>query len=382
MATIPATYEASRERFRLSLPYYLNLWPGVRLISQPLDGEPELTIEIISADATREKQRLLFLTTGLHGIEGYVGSGILELFTEEFLSRLDPATTGIIVVHPINPHGMKQHTRYNKNNIDLNRNFGANFEALKSLNPHYESLSALLNPKRYLKTPPYEKTAFLWNLARALPKGSTHIREAALMGQYRLQQGIYFGGFEMQAETHIVADLFCQHIPGYAQVLALDIHAGYGPRWQLTLVNPAREKRPAAEIAERYNLPRVVGSNPEEFYTTHGEMGDYFHDLMIPGGARFYCGMLEFGTYGDSFWQEVHSLRTTVLENALRWHGGSELARRWVRREYDELYLPSEPKWWQTAQANARVYVENMLKVEGFLDQVVGRPMVLRGVRS
>jgi hypothetical protein len=369
MATTPATYEASRERFRLSLSYYLNLWPGVRLTSLPLEGEADMTIEVISADATREKQRLLFLTTGLHGIEGYVGSGILELFTGEFLPRLDPATTGIVIVHPINPHGMKQHTRYNRNNIDLNRNFGADFDALRSLNPHYESLSALLNPRRPLKNPFYEKAAFLWNLAKALPKGASHIREAALMGQYRRQEGIYFGGYEMQDETRIVADLFRRSIPGYTQVLGLDIHSGYGPRWQVTLVNPAREKRTAAEIAAHYNLPRVVGSNPKEFYTTHGEMGDTFHDLMASGRARFYCGFLEFGTYGDSFWQEVHSLRTTVLENVLRWHGGSESVRRWMRREYDELYIPSEPRWWQTAQENARQYFENILRVEGFWDR-------------
>jgi predicted deacylase len=371
MATLPATYEASRERFRRSLSHYQSTWPGARLTSLPLKGQPDLTIEVISADATREKQRLLFLTTGLHGIEGYVGSGILQLFGEEFLPRLRPATTGIVVVHPINPHGMKHLTRYNGNNVDLNRNFSDDFEALTKLNPHYESLSALFNPQRPLKSPLYEKTAFLWNLVKALPKGTTHIREAALMGQYRVPKGIYFGGFERQEETRRLADLFQRHIMGYTQVLALDIHAGYGPRWGLTLVNPAREKRSATEIAARYSLPLVVGSNPEEFYTTHGEMGDYLYDMAASVKSRIFAGMLEFGTYGDLFWQGVRSLRTSVLENCLHWHGGSESARRWMKHEYDELYIPSEPKWWQVAQANARLYLENILRVEGFFNPLI-----------
>jgi hypothetical protein len=184
MATIPSTYESSRERFRASLASFLDLWPAARLTSIPLADDPALTIDILSADATREKQKRVILTTGLHGIEGYVGSGILQLFVDEFLPRLDPETTGIMLVHPINPYGMKYRTRVNQNNVDLNRNFNPDFKSLKSINPHYESLAFLLNPARPLKSPLYEKLSFLWNVARALPQGVSHIRESALMGQY------------------------------------------------------------------------------------------------------------------------------------------------------------------------------------------------------
>lgn len=36
-------------------------------------------------------------------------------------------------------------------------------------------------------------------------------------------------------------------------------------------------------------------------------------------------------------------------------------------REYNELYLPSDPKWWQKAQADERLYLSGILEAEGFL---------------
>jgi predicted deacylase len=93
-------------------------------------GQPDLTIEVNSAEAKQIRQKRLILTTGLHGIEGYAGSGILQLFTDEFLPCIDPETTGIILIHPINLYGMKHWTRFNKNNVGLNRNFSSNLESL------------------------------------------------------------------------------------------------------------------------------------------------------------------------------------------------------------------------------------------------------------
>ena len=370
MTTIPPTYESSRDRFRASLASFLDLWPAARLTSLPLADDPTLTIDIISAEATQSPQKRLILTTGLHGIEGYVGAAILQLFTEEFLPRLDPATTGITVVHPINPYGMKHRQRVNKNNVDLNRNFETDLEKLKNLNPHYESLAALINPARPLKHPLYEKLAFLWNVAKALPKGASHIREAALMGQYRVEAGIYFGGFEPQEETRVLQDLFRQHLSGYTQAVVLDIHTGYGPRWQMTLVNPPSAKEAASETAVRYKVPRVAGTNPEEFYTIHGDMTDFILHLFKSSSPerKGYVGAFEFGTYGDSLWQGIHSLRTTALENCLRHFSGSDAAREWMRREYDELFVPSEPKWWDKAQSDARRYFDGILSAEEFFD--------------
>ncbi len=368
MSDIPATYESSRDQFRDSLASFLNLWPVTRLISHPLADAPDLTIDVISADASREKQKLLILTTGLHGIEGYVGAGVLQLFIEEFLPRLNAETTGVMLVHPINPYGMKYRTRVNKNSVDLNRNFASDFDSLKTLNPHYESLSYLINPARPLKSPLSEKLSFTGNVLNALPKGPQHIREAALMGQYRIYNGMYFGGFEPQEEAIFMQRLFREVVSEYNQMIVLDIHTGYGPRWQMALLNPPSAKQTAKETANKFKVPLVAGVNPDEFYTIHGDMMDYVQNLIQSEypDKKFYAGSFEFGTYGDSLWRGIHSLRTTVLENCLRWFGGTSSARAWMKHEYDELFLPSEPKWWQKAQADARQAFDGILSAEEY----------------
>lgn len=370
MLDIPATYESSRERFRSLPASFPDHWPDSRLTSIPLADDSDLTIDVIRADATREKQRLFILTTGLHGIEGYVGAGVIQFFIEEYLPHFDSGTTGVVIVHPINAYGMKHCMRVNKNNVDLNRSFNEDFGGLKSINPDYESLNFLLNPARPLKSPFYEKAAFLWNVLKALPKGVRHIRETALMGQYRVHDGMSFGGFELQEETKAMLGLLQTAVSDYAQILFLDVHTGYGPRWQMTLLNPPTERMTAAETESRFKVPLVAGVNPEEFYSINGDMLEYFCNMIKANYPEktYYAGAFEFGTYGDSLWQGIHSLRTTVLENALRWFGGSDAARAWMKREYDELFLPSEPKWREKASHNARVAFDGIFGAEGFLE--------------
>jgi hypothetical protein len=365
MIDIPATYESSRERFRASADTISDRWAGPRFISHSLADSSDLTIDIISADATREKQKLIIITTGLHGIEGYVGSAVLQLFIQEYLPRLNPETTGLLLVHPINPYGMKHRTRVNQNSVDLNRNFEDDLNSLKPLNPHYESLAPLLNPARPLRHPFYEKLAFAWNVLKALPRGTSLIRETALMGQYRVYNGMYFGGFEPQEETRFIQQVVCDVVKDYAEIVMLDIHTGYGPRWQMTLVNPPSEKMTAKETATRFKVPLVAKTNPEEFYTIHGDMVEYFRKTINPQ-KKIYAAAFEFGTYGDSMLDGLRSLRTTVYENTLRWFGGSHSMREWMKREYNELFVPSDPKWWQKAQADACQAFDGILNAEGY----------------
>lgn len=371
MIDIPSTYESSRERFRALPASFSKLGFDPVLTSIPLAQYPDLTIDVIRADATREKQKLFILTTGLHGIEGYIGAGVIQIFIEEYLPRFDPETTGVMVVHPINPHGMKHHQRFNPNGVDLNRNFVEDFERLKSVNPHYEALSFLINPRRPLKSPLYEKTVFFWNAFKALLKGVSYVRETTLMGQYRVGDGIYFGGFEAQEETRIMMKLYDEIIRDYAQILALDIHTGYGPRWQMSVMNPPSEAMTAREAESRFKVPLAAGVNPDEFYTIHGDICEYLHQRIKSKhpDKKFYVGGFEFGTYGDSIWQQLRSLRITVLEHALRRFGGSNEARDWVKRGYDELFLPADPKWREKAWHDARVAFEGIFEAEGFLQK-------------
>jgi len=370
MYSAPASWKQARDEFRASLPLVRALWPDARLQSHRLPGPDDLTIDWIEADAIRAPQRLFVLTTGLHGIEGYFGAVMMQVFLREFLPRFNPATTGLALVHCINPWGMSHWRRNNAANTDLNRNFVADFEAMKAVNPDYDILDWFFNPKHPVGAEWPTKLRFYSRIPVLLPRyGSVRIREAALMGQYRDPAGMYGGGLELQPETRFMMDLFERLIPRHGQILHLDMHTGYGPRYEMTLVQTPAEPMTATEAKSRFGWPRVAATNPDEFYQIHGEMSHFVYDTSrhTDPDRRVYSAGFEFGTYGEGLLNGARSLLTSIVGNQLQIHGASPRARRWVERDFRALYLPDEQRWFEKALMDGRQGFAGILGAEGYL---------------
>ena len=69
----PESYEASRARFIQDFELLRSKWADSRLESYPLKTDPPLSIDYAWAEP-RRKENLVVISTGLHSIEGYVGS--------------------------------------------------------------------------------------------------------------------------------------------------------------------------------------------------------------------------------------------------------------------------------------------------------------------
>ena len=89
------------------------------------------------------KNRLIF-SSGLHGIEGYVGHSCLKVFFKELLCTLQDDTE-VVIYHGVNPFGMKHFRRTNENNIDLNGNFTNN--NFQNTNKGFDLLIDFFTPK-------------------------------------------------------------------------------------------------------------------------------------------------------------------------------------------------------------------------------------------
>jgi hypothetical protein len=366
MSTIPESYTRSRSRFQARFDTVAARWPGALLKSIPVTYDPNLTTDVIIAEPLVSKDRLIVITTGEHGIEGFLGSAVMELFFEEYIARIDPQTTGLLLIHAINPWGMHNWERQNARNVDLNRNFiDGDFEALKKTNPDYPALEPYFAPQKSLDDVSAASRDFFFATIKNFASfGPKRIREAALMGQYIAPKGIYHGGMELQPETKTMMDVYRQGFAGYKDIVHLDMHTGYGPRNQMTLVTSPFEKRPASVLTEMIGATRVAAANPEEFYTMQGDMIDWEYKLVereFPG-IEFFAATCEFGTYGDSTIQAAHSLRTTIVKNQLNQQAGSQPAREWVEKEFRELYLPSDPAWLVKALADARMSFDAVMK--------------------
>lgn len=370
LALFPETYEASRDRFRLGLSLIQKQWPAAQPFHHRLPGEEDLTIDWIQSDALEKNEKILVFTTAEHGIEGYVGSAMMQRFIDRHLSRLDPRTTGLLLVHAINPWGMKHHRRVNADNIDLNRTFLLNQSFDPAFNPEYDYLNSYINPVKPIRNLVLSNLGFYFNLfGRMIGKSLPVLKHHLLLGQYRFPRSVYYGGETYPEETRVLMDLYRQAFREYEHVLHLDMHTGYGPRYQMSLVNSALEPTPSKEFEEKFEYPLVVAANQEEFYALRGDMIDFVYALRdheFPG-KKLYATSFEFGTLGDTWRGQVGSPRAMIFENRLYWQGASreELARQ-VKRDFEELFNPGASDWRAKAVSDADQAFTGILKAESF----------------
>ncbi|WP_205832851.1 M14 family metallopeptidase [Azohydromonas caseinilytica] len=186
--------------------------------------------ETLALDVTRsgpmEAEKLLIVSSGCHGVEGYAGAGvqIALLRDPDFLAEARRAGVAVLFLHALNPWGMSWWRRVTHENIDLNRNF-IDFHQPLPQNPGYDALHPLLVPATW--PPPAENEAKLQaELAR---QGMAALQQAISGGQYSEPEGLFFGGhapsWSQQALRHVLRD----HATRCAKLAWIDLHSGLGP---------------------------------------------------------------------------------------------------------------------------------------------------------
>jgi hypothetical protein len=346
----PESYLESCQWFRDQLPLVRQYWPLSEAGSHALTEFPDLSIDWIEAPCRSADGQMIILSTAVHGIEGLAGTAVLHRFLRSYLHQLDPAKTGLLLLHAINPWGMEHRRHTNANNVDLNRNFRFAGDGQPMFeNRAYDHLCTLLHPPRKLAHLRLETLCFLVQLmGKILRHGVVHIRQATLLGQLKDPKGLYFAGFQPEEENLIVWELITSKIRDHRQVVHLDIHTGYGPPHQMTLVNSIHEQRPPNEWIERFGYPWIIQADPQAFYTMQGDMLDalYLWTQQHTPHHRYFGTAFEFGTLGDGLLVQIRGLRALVLENQIAQHGaGSTLIRQRVDGEFGELFYPSSQAW-------------------------------------
>lgn len=316
-----------------------------------INAEENLYIDNIYLPSTGEKTNLIVLTTGVHGIEGYIGSVMLDVFFEEIYPTLNTENTGILIVANVNPYGMKNYRRYNENNVDLNRNFIEDWESFDlSSNKEYPKVDNFLQPTGKMGNAFWHEVGFYLSLAKeAVFTGADTISDALLTGQYEYPEGVYYGGNGDEASTVYLKGVFADCLDGeYENIVHIDIHSGYGPRYNMVIFNSVQDMTTEAEAIEMYGYDYIIAQDSEEFYVTYGDTTDYFYRLARSKGTdkELYSTCFEFGTIGDSFIDSILSLKYTVDENRQHFYPTTnKITAEVVRQNYMELFYPTEMEW-------------------------------------
>ena len=343
---------------------------GVEISSYAVDENDGLYIDSFYLPSTKEKTNLVVLTTGVHGMEGYIGATMLDVFFQEVYPTLDTANTGVLVVANVNPYGMKYFRRYNENNVDLNRNFILDWDNFDlSSNKEYPKVDTFLGPTGKIGNGLWHEVGFYLSLAKtAITEGADTVSDALLTGQYEYPQGVYYGGNGDEASTVYLKDVFSQCLDSaYENIVHNDIHSGYGPRYNMVIFNSVYETMNEKESQEAFGYDYVIAYDSESFYATTGDTTDFFYRLaeQKQAQAELYSTCFEFGTIGDEFFDTILSLKYTIDENRNHWYPtDNKLTEQIIHENYMELYYPTETAWREKTVADFKTAAMGILNVK------------------
>ena len=323
----------------------------VEYTTYAIDAEDDLYIDNIYLPATETCTNLIVLTTGVHGMEGYIGSVMLDVFFEETYPTLNTKNTGILIVANVNPYGMKYMRRYNENNVDLNRNFIEDWDNFDlSSNKEYPKVVDFLQPEGKIGNAFWHEVGFYLSLAKeAIFTGADTISNALLTGQYEYANGVYYGGNGDEKSTTYLKGVFNTCLESeYKNIIHVDIHSGYGPRYNMVIFNSVQDPTSEADSKAQFGYDYIIAQDSEDFYVTYGDTTDYFYRLAKSKNSdkNLYSTCFEFGTIGDGFFDSILSLKYTVDENRQhRFPTNNKITEEIVRQNYFELFYPTETEW-------------------------------------
>ncbi len=345
-AYVLGTYDEARDQFRASGQVLAKRYARVELeaIDVASTTDDDLTVDTIFVPGQKSQQKLLIISSGVHGIEGFVGSAVHQMFMAEVLPNVNMDTLSILFVHSLNPWGHRHSRRVTQNNVDLNRNFDVATDLFAIENAAYADIDGFLNPTEPV-TQEMVDNAMSEVFSFAVDYPREELQQAILGGQYQFPKGLYYGGSGFEPQKAPIEALLTEKIAAHEAVFLMDFHTGYGKRGHLHLFGAPKVGDPEAMsvVFEGYTID--TGADDPDFYETTGDFTLYLGKLVDP---KPYVGMtMEYGTMdSQTDVGAVRSLANMRLENQGYQHGYVEDgARAQVEKQFRDMYDPPEAEW-------------------------------------
>jgi predicted deacylase len=317
---------------------------GCRLESYALDLKgPEgesLAIDVAML-GDLSAQKIIVISSGLHGIEGFLGSAVQCRLLEAHLKNWKPSTgQAFIFLHALNPYGMAWRRRWNEDNVDLNRNFLLPGELYAGSPQKYQDLNTFLNPT----SPPSRFELFLPKAAfQILRYGMKTLKDTLPVGQYDFPKGLFFGGKGPTKTHQILALHFPRWLEAATEVVHLDLHTGLGPRatYKLLIEEP-EDSEQALWLAAHFGADVVEAVDTgKTAYRPRGSWAQWCKTKFPQSTYRFLTA--EFGTYSN-----IQIMKALRAENRAYFWEAPDESSEWAR-ECVEMFIPAAADWRESA---------------------------------
>ncbi|MBP7736845.1 MAG: DUF2817 domain-containing protein [Spirochaetes bacterium] len=312
----------------------------------PSATDRDLVMDYLYVPATKRQEKLLIITAGVHGIEGYAGNAVLDLFFKEVFPTLDMDTMGVVVFHAVNPYGMKHFGRCTEGNVDLNRNCSADPKVYNAKNAGYEKMRSLLEPGGKASAGFISDAILTLKLVwYNLTMSKKDFMDGVVSGQYQSPKGIFYGGKKQEPQIAEMTRILSSIMARYRFAAHIDLHSGYGKRGYLHLFLTSLDDRKNKVLASLFPGHPIDWSTDKDFYQNTGDLSYYLYSLVR--GTPVLPITFEFGTLdSQTMMGGMKSLKTFILSNQGARNGyASDDDRRAIRTMVTEMFYPESPAW-------------------------------------
>lgn len=349
---LPLSYEECRTRFRRAAAE-----AGAVVTPELVEAHGphglELSIDVVGLGSDRP-DRALVVMSGVHGVEGFIGSALQT----DLVARLDlsslPADMAVLIVHAVNPWGMAWWRRQNESNVDLNRNWRRS-DTAPIHNDAYDELHPLACPD----SDELPSVGDLLSAAQAMvaERGLVWVRDGITAGQYRHPDGLHYGGERTEQSSAVLERIIPERLAAASIVFTVDLHTGHGPYGELTALSNQPPGSPQDEFLRSvFDRVEATADNPDASTgTKSGQLANGFADVLP--GAKCFATSLEFGTADD-----LTQLGATYQEQWVHRRGDrSNPEHATAAWAYRCCFTPDDPEWSATSFARGRLVLDRAL---------------------
>ncbi len=336
----PTDYFESRDRFTA-----LAEECGAHLESRPIEalgpqGE-SLSVDIASFTADTD-ENLIILTSGVHGVEGYIGACIQIQALQMILQEGLPERVGIIMIHAVNPWGFAHLRRVDNHNVDINRNFIIDTDSAAVSPPYYATLNPVINLER---TPSLLGELQYWFSACALimrNRGVAKLFKTIAEGQFEFPQGVFFGGKHSVESCVLLQNLLIDLTKKSNRITILDLHSGLGASGTAMLIgnsNRVSPERTLSWIRDHYEQTVYIDSNAGNAYNAKRTFSQWCKHALGHKSYLFLC--VEIGTVNP-----LKLFSALRRENqAHHWADTNSLPYAQTKQTLLNVFAPESQKW-------------------------------------
>jgi len=316
----PKDYQTSRARF-----IELAIFAGAVMESHEIDalgpsGE-SLSVDIAALTSSND-ERLIILTSGVHGVEG--------------------PGTGIVLIHATNPWGFAHIRRVNENNVDLNRNFLDFTAPGASSHPQYAELDPVINPQ--VAPSIAGEISYWFNAMKQIisNRGVSKLFKPIAEGQYDYPKGVFYGGSTVEQSCLLLQSLVLKYANKVDRISILDVHSGLGPFAVATLignVNVVTKEKRLQWLSTHFDNRIILDDQSDNTYNANGSFSQWCRQAFADKHYLFLC--IEIGTVNP-----IKLFSALRRENqAHHWAADNSNIYRKSKRALFKVFAPRNSDW-------------------------------------